>query len=212
MIEIHLLDFFRTGTFGGTLPGMSRTEIEAQLGLPDDFLPGLDNPPDYATAAIWIYGGVELSFVDVHQPEIKHLLREIYFKPHYLFGQRARKTKIQRWIFRSRQGPTKQQLINALTRQKIPFQDTGLQMALWDESILNWRVREFQEHLLQSPDWAQSVNECFGTLVLRNGIQIRYDELGHFLRVSSGTTGWWFKGKEANVTWATTANGIETLT
>lgn len=187
--EINILLFFQTGTINGVKLGFSRQEIEACLGEPDESYPNL-----------WIYGGLEFYFS--HNNE--NLLEQISFKPFYLFRMpsksKEKTTKVRRWIFRSRKGPTQPELVKGLLRYTIPYQDTGLEMLIWDEEIKNCRVIEYDESLLQKSWWGEGSNECFGTLVLRNGLQIRYNETGEILRVSLGDD-WMYKGKEATITW-----------
>lgn len=151
--EINLLDFFQTGTINGVKLGYSRQEIEACLGEPDE---------NYLH--FWIYGGIEFFFDHIDE----NFLHQIAFKPFYLFGHKpkAKTTKVRRWIFRSRRGPTQQELAKGLTRYAIPYQDTGLEMLIWDKTIQNCRVIEYDESLLHSSWWAEGSNECFGTLVL----------------------------------------------
>jgi hypothetical protein len=206
MPELKLLEFFRIGSLGGVKPGMSREEVEKILGYPDCALGALDESPDrYKTAGIWLYGGIQFCFGI--PPDRSNILEGIDFKPHYLFrypkeasGERL-KTKVRRWIFRSRQGPTKQQLAEALSKHSIAYQDTSLEMLIWNEEISNFQVIEYQEHLLTSSEaQAHRLPECFGTLVLKSGVQVRYDEKDQILRVGNGVD-WSYKGKESAIVW-----------
>lgn len=191
---LDLLDFLRTGTLADVKLGMSRSKVLSVLGTPDDFYRVDINgqPTTPGSTQILVYAGIELSFVE-EMIGVTDTLTEIYFKPFHLFPKRS--NPLRRWLFRSKKGPSKEQLTKGLSKQRIPYQDTGLEMLVWNEQDKNFQVVEYQGSLLHSPNWINSVNECFGTLVLKSGVQIRYNEGGEILRVSQGSN-WMIKGKE----------------
>jgi hypothetical protein len=201
MAKISLLEFFRTGRFGGVTVGMSRQEVEALLGRPDSW----SRLEEYGTAGIWIYGGVELCY----SSQDNNLLQSIYFRPSYFTRRESRRSnkRVDTWIFgMTPNGPSKHQLEEALRNASIPFQDTGLEMIFHEEDHRTWQVLDYDPARFQElGDRA----ECFGTLVLRSGVQVRYSgaqcrysEEGEILvvKISKGEF-WGFPGKEAHIRW-----------
>src|SRR5205085_4350610 len=111
--------------------GVPRTAIRSSLGAPDDFLnPALaynDHIWNEADAPIWWYGGIEFTFdTEMRDSPDDHPLQSIQLKPYYLY-LRQWPTPVQRWVFRSRRGPTRQRLVAAFTRAGFVYQDTGLE-------------------------------------------------------------------------------------
>jgi hypothetical protein len=209
MNEVSLVDFFKTGIFGGVNLNMSRTQVLGLLGKPDNFIRGMYGVSDlkYESADVWIYGGVELSFLSRHSTGNENL-QEIYFIPSYLLPPKIYlpktdsyrngrwKTKLNKWLFEENKKPTKTQLIQAFSRESIAFQDTGLEMLIWKDEW-NYQVVPFQEEILKSPNWMEHDNECFGTLILNSNVQVRYDEKDVILKISNGAD-WMYKGKNQN--------------
>ena len=100
-MRVSLLDFFRTASFGGVRVGFHRDRVESMLGKPDVSLPGHSKSDDYRQAGLWVYAGVEFTFVDLDAG----LLSSIAFKPSYLrMGwqyRRARSSACRREMLRS---------------------------------------------------------------------------------------------------------------
>jgi hypothetical protein len=196
---ISLLDFFRTGQLGDVHLGIARRDVLNSFGSPDDYLnPRLaDNtrPWSKADAPIWWYGGIEFFFdTEATAQADTHSLLYIQFKPSYLYRHRWQ-THVQRWVFRSQQGPTRQRLAAALMRAQIAYQDTGLETVLYDTRTQAFIVTEYQP---VAPFDTRA--ESFGTLVLRSGVQVRYAEDDTIIQTKIGGE-WMFPGKERFIQW-----------
>jgi hypothetical protein len=196
--KIHLREFFRTGMFGPVRLGMSKAKIRNLLGEPDEWQP--PNDPHYVadTAPAWVYaGGVEFFFGDFEAlPNAEAHLSSISFKPNYLWWNRAKTSQmINRWIFRSWVGPTVVQLKSALEQEQIPYQDTGLQ-TMTNNPFEGLRMLPTYE---PNHEWA---DEHFGTIVIKSGVQVRYDDSYKVIRVRIASDLYWMiAGKEADIHW-----------
>lgn len=119
------------GEFGAVKLGMSRREIGSLLGEPDFFIDVYQETPDCKTAGIWSYAGMEFRFGDYTKVTDAEILPDILdhfmFRPIYLWYRRdgEAKTRLNRWVFRSRKGPVKELFCEALTREAIQFSDSG---------------------------------------------------------------------------------------
>ena len=187
-MQINLLDFFRTASFGTVKVGFQREKIESILGEPTGFL-SENLLRDCQQADLWFYDVVELGFDDLE----KDLLSTISFKPFY-FSQANKfldfepKTfKLDLWIFRQGIDVTIDDLRLALNHESIPFQDTGLETSVFSEEMDKFATIPYDPELVD--------NESFGTLILQSGVQIRYSDNKSILRVASGLE-WLFKGSE----------------
>jgi hypothetical protein len=202
MAKISLLEFFRTGTFGGVEVGMSRQEVESQLGTPQHFIEGsYCAPGQYEKAGIWIYGGVELIFAFSYETyENTDVLDAIYFKTIYFTGrERRRRNKVvDTWIFgRSSFGLTKHQLEAGLQAEAIQFQDTGLQMLVNVPGTHEYEMIDYDEFRLGQMG---ETDEFVGTLVLKSGVEVRYDEKDVISKISKPGK-WLYKGRESLIQW-----------
>jgi hypothetical protein len=189
MSEFSLLEFFRAGKFGPIELGMTRTEVKHLIGAPDIYWDCDGESED--DSAIWYYGGIELFWYPL-DPK----LHMISFQPYMLFrGHGKRKpwiTKISRWVFRSSRGPTAEQLKLALDKQKIPYQDTGLDIIIWRDSASGYDVIPYKEMLHSNND----EDDVFGTLVLKSGVEVRYSKNGMIIKVAIDSEFWIIKGSE----------------
>jgi len=84
LMKISLQDFIISGELGPIRLGMSRTEVEKQLGKADDWSTSHTNQQ---FPAIWKYGNVELHFGDDDKVEMI-----------FLDGFRSNSDKIDLWI------------------------------------------------------------------------------------------------------------------
>lgn len=196
---IRLRDFFQTGQIADLHLGASRLAVRSYFGAPDDFLnPKLaydDDGWSETDAPIWWYGGIEFAFdrEATPTPELQPL-RYIQFQPYYLY-LRPWPTRVQRWVFRSRRGPTHDRLVAAFDRCSFVYQDTGLETLQFNPAGEGFTLNEYQPSAA-----ADSNAESFGTIVLKNGIQIRYAEDNSLIQIQIGST-WLFQGKERFVQW-----------
>lgn len=196
-MQVNLLDFFRTASFGGVRTGFHRDEVEATLGKPDVFNPGHSSSENYKDAALWYYAGVQFTFLDLKS----EILSDIGFVPFYLSPERfyrdlqTEKTELDIWVFSSTREPSVHDLKLALEKENIPFKDTGL------ETILYNRDRKTFELIPYNP--ALKDVESFGTLVLQSGVQIRYSDDTSIVRVTSSRDSWAVKGREQDIHFST---------
>jgi hypothetical protein len=196
MNAISFLDCFRTGRFGSVEIGMSKEQILSLLGAPDDWWrinsANDDQPYTQSESPIWIYGGVELYWEGAN-----NTLSEISFKPHYLHWSKYI-TPLDCWIFRNQKGPTLRRLKAALKRESIPFQDTGLEIVVWQ---LEDRSKPLYSVVpLQNIQESYDSDDVFGTLVLKSGVQVRFGDDNRVITVSlSGR--WGIKGAERFIKW-----------
>lgn len=192
---INLLDFFKSGSFGGVKVGFRRDMVESILGRPDVSIPGASSSDDYKRANLWYYAGVQFSFSHLDE----ELLIDIGFKPSYVLpdgyyrNPGNENTELDAWIF-GRKEPTVQELKQALAQEAIPFQDTGLETCVYNEEKKKFELIPYNPDL-------EGAEESFGTLVLMSGIQIRYSDDGAITRVASGKD-WSVKGREQNIKWS----------
>jgi hypothetical protein len=184
--EIRLLDFFRSGQLGGASIGMTYEEVAASLGTPEMWWDGKNrnSPGAEARSSIWVYGGIELLFLPEQEPR----LDMISFAPSYLFRN---KISLDRWVFRTRKGPSCRRLKKALKTERISYQDTGLEMVVFKEKMTAYEVVPFDE---TSPDL--NLEDVFGTLILASGVQIRYAHDYSIVMVKMGSV-WGFQGSES---------------
>jgi hypothetical protein len=164
MAEINLLEFFKTGQFGPTHIGMTRSEIKAFLGAPDN----------YPSPDIWEYGGVELHFDSSASTNLDtHPLTQITFNPIYLSAPEKWRTDISPWVFGSYFGPTQQELKKALMQAAISYTDYKQPKS---ESRGNGRYPK--------SNWLYTANhEIFGTLHLPSGVSASYGADGLIINV-----------------------------
>jgi hypothetical protein len=191
-MKISLLQFFLDGHLNGIKLGFHRAKVEEILGRPDVSVPGHSDSEDYAKAGLWYYGGVQFSFTDLE----KNVVDDIGFRPFYLLptsqyrDSKCERRELDLWIFNGECEPKIQDLRNALLREHIGFQDTGLESVVFNEVIENLEVIPYDP----------TADDSFGTLVLKSGIQVRYLDDGTILRVQIGGEGWMVKGKEQAIT------------
>ena len=169
--KIRLLDFFRTGKLASVEIGMPQEAVFAEMGQPDRWIDEdgkVNKSPFVATQAIiWGYEAIELCWL---KPETG--LHMISFSVDALHWP-SPTIKIDQWIFHKSKSKswTRSNLKSALDKAEIPYRDTGLEIVVCE------------------------TDDPFGTLVLNSGVQVRYGQDDHIIKVSMPGR-WLFKGTE----------------
>ena len=196
---INILEIFRKGKVGPVELGMTKAEVTAYLGTPEDWwrhnAVDKNNPYTLTASQIWTYGGVEFYWRGI-DPTTETLI-EISFKPHYLHWHDWAPT-LDRWIFRKHNGPKIRYLKSALKRESIPFQDTGLEIILPRSDNPN-KLSYVVVPLRDAPADYDSL-DVFGTIVLKSGIHVRYGDDNYIIKVAIGNR-WVVKGGEQHIKW-----------
>ena len=113
MIKINIADFFRTGRFGPIKLGMTRKEIIAQLGEPDQY--GCPGEKGFMKAGIWLYGDIEF-----HIDERQRLW--LIWCDHIPFpGTRSKRVDLDAWFFSRKRAIPKKTVLDELNRSHIPY-------------------------------------------------------------------------------------------
>lgn len=160
MAAISILEFLRTGNFGFVHIGMSRSEVIANLGVPDWYY-----PDDDMSAGFWSYGGVQLFF------DSSVNLNRISFKSKYFYKPNPTDIKVDPWIFKNGYQPNKQKLIMALQKESIEVKDTGILLLVQSGKTGKSKYIRSKSDL-QPNDKLDK--EDSGFLVLKSGIEVLY--------------------------------------
>jgi hypothetical protein len=162
---ISILEFLRTGHFGSVHIGMSRSEVVANLGVPDWYYPNDENV-DHMSASFWSYGGVQLFF------DSSINLNRISFKPGYFYDPDPTDTKVDPWIFEGGYEPTKQAFTIALQNEDIEVKDTGVLLIVHDKKVGKSRYIYTESEIQPGDELVLFGDEGF--LVLKSSVEVLY--------------------------------------
>jgi hypothetical protein len=196
MSTINLLDFFRSGRLGSVEIGMTKEQILAHLGTPDNWwrvnLDNHDQSYTQSESPIWKYAGIQLYWYGTNER-----LSLISIKPEYLYKSEYA-TQLKFWFYGNHTVPTMKRLRAALEQEAIPFQDTGMEISLsqYDSAgVCSYKVVPFEKENSNHDRF-----DAFGTLVLKSGVQVRYDDYDQVEHIILGSS-WTVKGSEDLIKW-----------
>jgi hypothetical protein len=181
--KFSIFDFFKTVKVGAAGIGDSRSRVNELLGPPDWFYSPKWDGGKYteSDSPYWYYGGIELRFLDETKDST---IDAIQIYPPRLFLKEQ--SPIYRWIFYDSRGARINQLKRLLDLESIDYQDTGLDMVV----RVHIKKKHYETKIVPYSSATQpDSDDVFGTVVLRNGIQVRYGLEGFTLKVSTDPTG-----------------------
>lgn len=185
--QFHLREFIRTGMFGPVRLGMKKDEVLTLLGKPDFFYHPHDEDSNADAAPIWNFGPLQFYY----DWDTATILNTMHFQPIYVWWNRMPPdaTKVSRWIFGTKQGPTHAQMLAELDKCSIPYQDTGLQ------TLTVKKVSRKQTDYLVLPGYEPDHPDAyyhFGTLVFKSGVMARYNDSMRFEDFRITVADYWF--------------------
>jgi hypothetical protein len=176
MINISLLDFFRTGHFGAIALGMTRQEILNLMGEPDDF--GYP-PTHYHQAGVWKYGDIEFHFGE----DLPRLFL-IWCDLLPFADNKSRNISLDAWLFGDGKQPSKQDIERGLKAANITYKYIEFEQKIPGELTLF--VNEEEAYERESVEDEASIRyqsaEGTGTFILESGVEIGIGEISEHYR------------------------------
>ena len=177
MVNVSLLEFFRTGRFGPIELGMRRQEVMNLIGGPDDF--GL--PPTHPMqAAVWLYGDMEFHF-----SKDKSRLFLIWCDHIPFPGKKSGRVNLDAWLFAKGKQPNKKELENGLKTADIRYQYHERESkAVGRLSFLpdkEGKVDKGNLNPIAGEPWFHYLStEATGAFLLESGVEIGMGQVNEF--------------------------------